>query len=93
MKDWNHDGYIDAMDDQFANRVLWFDFNSDKRGTFEELESLAMRNIVAINLSYTIHRGFDNRGNCGVERSSFDYIDDTGMITQGEVVDVHLACQ
>ena len=91
--DSNHDGYIDAMDDQFANLVLWFDLNSDKRGTFEELESLAMRNIIAINLSYTIHRVCDNRGNCGVERSSFDYIDDTGMITQGEVVDVHLACQ
>lgn len=91
--DSNHDGQINAMDERFSELVVWSDFNNDKYGTGEEMESLSMRKIVSIDLSYSIRRECDARGNCGVERSSFVYMNDAGTPTQGEVVDIHLACQ
>lgn len=91
--DTDHNGRIDARDARFSELVLWSDHDGDKRGTLAEMEPLSVRSVLSIDLGYTIDRQCDDRGNCGVERSTFTYVDATGSIAQGEVVDLHLACQ
>lgn len=91
--DSDNNGRIDASDERFAELVLWSDHDGDKRGTFSEMESLSMRSVLSIELDYAVRPSCDDRGNCGVERSAFTYVDGTGNVAKGEVVDVHLACQ
>ncbi|MGH1348479.1 MAG: calcium-binding protein [Nannocystales bacterium] len=91
--DTDHNGRIDARDERFSELVLWSDDDGDKRGTLAEMEPLSVRSVLSIELDYAVRRSCDERGNCGVERSAFTYVDTTGNIAQGEVVDVHLACQ
>ncbi len=83
---------IDARDPAFGRLLTWADDDLDRRGTGLELEAAAGR-LLAIELGYTIDRRCDERGNCGVERASFTWIDDFGAVRTGEVVDIHLACQ
>lgn len=90
--DDNADGVIDARDPAFGRLLTWADDDLDRRGTGLELEAAAGR-LLAIELAYTIDRRCDERGNCGVERASFTWIDDFGAVRTGEVVDIHLACQ
>ncbi|MBV1862526.1 MAG: hypothetical protein KUG77_29155 [Nannocystaceae bacterium] len=52
-----------------------------------------MRSVLSIDLGYTIDRQCDDRGNRGVERSAFTFVDATGSIAKGEVVDLHLTYQ
>lgn len=91
--DTDNNGRIDVRDERFSELVLWSDHDGDKRGTLPEMEPLSVRSVLSIELDYAVRRSCDDRGNCGVERSAFTYIDTTGNIAQGEVVDLHLACQ
>lgn len=91
--DSDNNGRIDASDERFGELVLWSDHDGDKRGTFAEMESLTVRSVLSIELDYAVRPSCDERGNCGVERSAFTYVDATGGVAKGEVVDVHLACQ
>jgi hypothetical protein len=86
-------GRIDASDEAFARLVLWGDQDGDRRSTFAEALPLAHHRILSIELGYRIDRQCDARGNCGVERATFHYVDEHGDVRQGEVVDLHLACQ
>ncbi|MEM6991507.1 MAG: calcium-binding protein [Myxococcota bacterium] len=91
--DDNGDGSIDAADPKFADLVLWADGDADKRSTWFEIQPLAARGILSIELDYAVDRICDARGNCAVERASFTFIDRGGEVRKGDVVDVHLACQ
>lgn len=91
--DDNGDGRIDSRDEAFAQLVLWGDHDGDRRSTFAEAQPLASHRILSIELGFHIDRQCDDRGNCGVERASFTFIDEHGAVQPGEVVDLHLACQ
>lgn len=91
--DDNGDGRIDGRDPAFSQLVAWGDEDGDRRSTFAEAEPLAHHRILSIELGYHIARECDDRGNCGVERAAFHYIDAHGEVREGEVVDLHLACQ
>lgn len=91
--DDNGDGRIDAHDQGFDRLVLWGDHDGDRRSTFAETEPLSHHRVLSIELGYRIERECDDRGNCGIERASFHFIDEHGAVQQGEVVDLHLACQ
>lgn len=95
LAELDHDGngIIDAHDPAFAQLVLWGDHDLDRRSTFAETELLSQRQVLRIELGYRIERQCDDRGNCGVERASFTFIDEHGAVREGEVVDLHLACQ
>ncbi|MCX4246801.1 calcium-binding protein [Paraliomyxa miuraensis] len=86
-------GIIDVRDAGFSRLVLWGDHDEDRRSTFAETEDLSRRQVLSIELGYRVQRQCDDRGNCGVERASFTFIDEHGQVRQGEVVDLHLACQ
>lgn len=91
--DDNGDGRIDMRDEAFSQLVAWGDEDGDRRSTFAEAEPLAHHRILSIELGFHIDRQCDDRGNCGVERAAFHYVDQHGEVRQGEVVDLHLACQ
>lgn len=87
--DSNWDGRIDASDEVWGRLLVWSDVDSDRRSAAEELQSVALRELVAIDLHYVVDRRCDARGNCEVERASFVYRSG-GRELQGAVVDVHL---
>jgi hypothetical protein len=91
--DINHDGRIDAADPAFAELVLWSDGDGDRRGELSELVPVATASLVAIHLDVDVRVECDARGNCGRERSRFEFRAPTGEVRTGEVVDVYLACQ
>jgi len=57
------------------------------------MEGLDRRRVLSIDLGYHVDPRCDDRGNCGVERATFHYVDAQGEVRRGEVVDLHLACQ
>jgi hypothetical protein len=87
------DGRIDGRDAGFLQLVLWGDHDGDRRSTFAEAEPLSHQRILSIELGFRSDRQCDERGNCGVERAAFHFVDAHGAVQQGEVVDLHLACQ
>ncbi len=91
--DDNGDGRIDLRDQAFGDLVLWSDHDGDRSSTFAETELLSHRQVLSIELGYHIDRQCDDRGNCGVERAGFVFIDEHGAVRTGEVVDLHLSCQ
>lgn len=91
--DTNGDGRITRQDARFEELVLWADEDGDKLSNFAEMPSASEVGLVSIDLSYRVDPVCDARGNCGVERASFTYLDDSGRLRTGEVVDLHLACQ
>lgn len=91
--DGNGDGRIDAADEQFSRLVLWSDHDGDRRSSFAEAQPLSHHHILRIELGFHVDRQCDARGNCGVERAAFHFVDEHGAVRQGEVVDLHLACQ
>ncbi|MEM7153565.1 MAG: calcium-binding protein [Myxococcota bacterium] len=91
--DEDGDGRITPLDSRFSELVLWGDHDQDRRSTFAETEPLAHYQILELELGYRVHSQCDGRGNCGVERASFTFIDDHGAVRTGEIVDLHLACQ
>lgn len=91
--DVDRDGKITAADPIFHELVLWTDHDSDRRGALGELMPVAQAELIAIDLGFGRRYDCDGRGNCGVERSAFEFRDELGTVRMGEVVDVHMACQ
>lgn len=91
--DENRDGRIDARDAAFADLVLWSDHDASKTSTLAEMEPLAMRGVLSIELGYDVAPECDDRGNCGVQRAEFTFIERGGEVRTGAVIDVHLSCQ
>ncbi|MEZ4384118.1 MAG: calcium-binding protein [Nannocystaceae bacterium] len=91
--DADGDGKITAADPAFAELVLWSDLDGDRRGELRELIPVAEVNLVAIDLAYDRLVECDDRGNCGAERSAFEFRDASGLVRSGEIVDVYLPCQ
>ena len=88
--DSNADGQIDAQDAEWGRLLVWSDVNSDRISTPNELSLAGTRELVAIDLGYTVDRRCDGRGNCEVERAGFRYQDGRGQALRGTVIDVHL---
>ena len=91
--DIDRDGKITAADPIFHELVLWSDHDSDRRGVLGELLPVAAAELIAIDLGFGRRYDCDERGNCGVERSAFEFRDELGRVHSGEIVDVHLPCQ
>ncbi|KYF66342.1 calcium-binding protein [Sorangium cellulosum] len=90
--DTDGDGRITARDEAWSRLVLWSDSDANRASSAGELEPIASRGLVAIELSYGRERRCDGRGNCEVERAAFTFSD--GAVTRtGAVVDVHLRWQ
>lgn len=88
--DSNLDGRVDAADEQWDRILVWSDVNSDRVSTVNELRTAAQREVVAIELGYTVEHRCDARGNCEVERAGFVYRDGGGRELRGAAIDVHL---
>lgn len=91
--DSNFDGRIDPADPAFADLVLWSDHDGDRRGDLPELLPVTAAGLVAIHLDVDLRLECDDRGNCGRERSRFEFRTPAGDLRTGEVIDVYLACQ
>ncbi|HEY0133282.1 MAG TPA: hypothetical protein VGB85_04355 [Nannocystis sp.] len=88
--DSNHDGRVDATDEQWSRLLVWSDVDGDRKSTVNELKPVAARDLVAVELDYTVDRRCDVRGNCEVERAAFIYRDGRGQELHGAVIDVYL---
>ncbi len=88
--DSDKDGRITAHDVRFSELMVWSDRDANRLSDATELEHLAARGIVSIDLSYGSDRRCDVRGNCEIERASFRFTDGTGLERTGAVIDVHL---
>lgn len=91
--DVDRDGKITAADPIFHELVLWSDHDRDRRGALGELVPVGEAELIAIDLGFGRRYDCDERGNCGVERSAFEFRDSLGAVRSGEIVDVHLPCQ
>ncbi len=91
--DSNHDGKISAADERFGEILVWRDEDGDKLSLPFELSALTDEGVQSIDLGYELREQCDERGNCGRERSSFEFVGASGRVQVGEVVDVYLACQ
>jgi len=87
--DTDGDRAITPRDPGYASLLLWSDANGDRISQPGELEPLAARGVVSIDLAYRTDARCDGRGNCEVERATFQMQD--GVCRGGEVVDLHLA--
>ncbi|WP_129574248.1 MULTISPECIES: calcium-binding protein [Sorangium] len=90
--DSDGDGRITARDEAWSRLVLWSDRDANRASSAGELEPLASRGLVAIELSYGRDRRCDGRGNCEIERAAFTFSEGAATRT-GAVVDVHLRWQ
>ncbi|WP_437736033.1 calcium-binding protein [Sorangium sp. So ce1335] len=90
--DTDGDGRITARDEAWSRLVLWSDRDANRASSAGELEPVASRGLVAIELSYGRERRCDGRGNCEVERAAFTFSDGAATRT-GAVIDVHLRWQ
>ncbi len=88
--DSNRDGRVDMSDEMWGRLLVWSDVDGDRKSSADELKTAALRDLVAIELAYTVDRRCDVRGNCEVERAAFVYRDGRGRELHGAVVDVHL---
>lgn len=88
--DSNLDGRVDATDEMWGRLLVWSDVDGDRKSAANELKTAALRDLVAIELDYTVERRCDGRGNCEVERAAFVYRDGRGRELHGAVIDVHL---
>jgi hypothetical protein len=79
-------GRIDAHDAVFSSLVLWADKNQDKRCSPDEIEPLAARAVVAIDLRFERPSGPRDRGSYEGERASV--VTASG---NARVVDVYLS--
>lgn len=89
--DDNADGVIDASDSAFGRLLLWADHDGNRVSTDDELQTIKHAGITALDLAYRSERSCDERGNCGIERASFRFVDSTNQEQTGVVIDVHLA--
>jgi hypothetical protein len=92
--DSDGDGRITGADASFADLTLWGDHDADRRSSPWELTDIAAAGILSIDLDYSSDaRRCDARGNCEIERASFEYRDRYGVVRSGEVVDIHVICE
>ncbi len=91
--DSDHDGKITPADERFGELLLWSDLDEDRIGAYAELRPLRETTLVSIDLGFERRAECDRRGNCGYERTSFEYRTPQGSLAVGTVVDVHLACR
>jgi hypothetical protein len=92
--DSDGDRRLTVADARWSELVVWSDHDSDRRSTQWELEDLASRGVVAIDLEYELTASrCDVRGNCELERASFQFRGVDGRLVSGEVVDLRLHCQ
>jgi hypothetical protein len=87
--DANHDGRLDADDPAFAQLVLWYDRDGDRRSTPDELVP-ASTVIDAIDLDVAAVPRCTADGDCERERAVVHWHDATGVRHDGAVVDVYL---
>ncbi|PRP93066.1 hypothetical protein ENSA5_45580 [Enhygromyxa salina] len=78
---------IDGADPRFDELMLWRDWDADRVSTPDELTPLLDSGVNSLPVEFDIAVDCDERGNCGVQRASFEH---AGGV--GEVVDVYLAC-
>lgn len=78
---------VDGSDPRFGELMLWRDWDADRFSTPDELSPLIDSGVLSLPVEFDIDVSCDERGNCGVQRASFEHA--AGM---GEVVDVYLAC-
>jgi hypothetical protein len=91
--DGNGDGRITAADPGWSSLGLWRDRDRDRRSAPDELLSLDDAGVRAIVLEHTRDPQCDARGNCMIERSTFEWVDHEGDRRTGAIIDVHLACR
>jgi len=91
--DSNGDRRITPQDERFGELLLWLDEDADKLGTFSEFIGLQTAGIVEIELDYRYRSRCDVRGNCQIEHARFSFVDASGAVQTGQIIDVHLACQ
>jgi hypothetical protein len=92
--DDNGDGQITALDAGFARLLLWSDRDGDRVSTNGELAPASSSKLISIELGYTTDAPrCDARGNCEIERATFQYMDEAGVPRRGDVIDVHLKFQ
>jgi hypothetical protein len=91
--DADGDGSITAADPGWASLALWRDHNRDRKTEPDELLSLDEAGVRAIALEHTSEPQCDARGNCMIERSTFEWVDHEGDHQTGAIIDIHLACR
>jgi len=88
--DDDHDGVIDARDAAYAELVLWFDRDQDRRCQASELVTLAEARVVAIELAYATPKEVAVGSHEGEHATMWTRGPD-GARQRGRVVDVYLA--
>ena len=86
--DTNANGFLDAGDAQFAEFTVWQDVNQDGVSQADELQSLAERGIVQLNLSLSL-TGEEPGGDDNVIYGTTEFLRSDG--TTGAVGDVFLS--
>ena len=89
LAEFDSDGndVVDGNDARFGELMLWRDWDADRFSTPDELSPLLDNGVTALPVEYDVAVSCDERGNCGVERASFEHA--SGV---GEIVDIHLSC-
>ena len=91
--DEDRDGYVGPSDPRFGDILVWRDVDGNKRSTPAELTRLADEGVTRIALEHAVLEQCDARGNCGRERSRFEFQGAGGTVRSGAVIDVYLACR
>jgi hypothetical protein len=91
--DSNHDRFIDAADCSWDRLVIWRDGNGDGVSQPAELASVRGERLLGISISYELAPRCDALGNCERERAEFRWVDGSGLLRSGAVIDVYLRSQ
>lgn len=78
---------VDGSDPRFGELMLWRDWDADRFSTPDELSPLLDNGVRSLPVEYDVAVSCDERGNCGVQRASFEHAGGAG-----EIVDLYLAC-
>ena len=91
--DGNGDGSLTPADPDWSSLALWSDLDRDRTTEPGELRSLDEAGVRTLVLEHAVEPQCDARGNCMIERSSFEWVDHQGDRQTGALIDVHLACR
>jgi hypothetical protein len=91
--DGDGDGRIAPTDPSWSSLALWVDRDRNRKTEPGELLSLEQAGVKTIVLEHTSEPQCDARGNCMIERSTFEWVDHEGAHRTGMIIDVHLACR
>jgi hypothetical protein len=88
--DSNGDGMVEASDCAWGRLLVWRD--RDASGTSEpsELQSASDAGLLGISLDYRVGVRCNAEGDCERERAELRWVDGTGAVRAGEIVDLHL---